>query len=116
MTLPAPFGFWNGVLPIALLMGLAVLLPWPFQRAIGTSQGRLAAIMLAVAADLFLIGAAILWLLAKAEDPAATLFPLDLALRSVRLCLAWGPVWALVWVIRAQGIERRKGLQMGGPG
>lgn len=113
MTLPAAFGFWNGLLPIAVLMGLAVLLPWPFGRAIGNSQGRLAAIMLAVAADLVLIGAAILWLLTTAEDPAAALAPLDLALRSVRLSLAWGPVWALVWVIRAQGIERRRGLAMG---
>ena len=21
----------------------------------------------------------------------------------------WGPVWALVWLVRAQGVERRKG-------
>ena len=23
--------------------------------------------------------------------------------------VAWGPVWALVWLVRAQGVEARKG-------
>jgi hypothetical protein len=33
--------------------------------------------------------------------------------RSGLMALLWGPVLALVWLMRAQGIERRKGLLMG---
>jgi hypothetical protein len=32
---------------------------------------------------------------------------------SALMALLWGPVLALVWLLRAQGIERRKGLTMG---
>ncbi len=111
--MPAAFGFQNGVLPIAGLMALAVLLPMPFARFIGRSQGRLALIMLAAAVDVMLAGAAVLHVLTLAEDPAATTEPLVLLGRSVKMALGWGPVWALVWLVRAQGIERRNGLMMG---
>ena len=113
MDLPQAFGVTNGLLPIAGLMALAVFLPWPFQRAIGDSQRVLALIMLAVLVDLTLIGAAVLWVLTLWEDPTATFAPLDILARSVKLALGWGPVWALTWVLRAQGIERRRGLYMG---
>ena len=111
--MPAAFGFENGILPIAALMALAVLLPMPFARMIGLSQGRLAAIMLASAGDLLLISAVLLWTLTRVEDATATSGLLDALARAPRLALGWGPVWALVWLLRAQGIERRRGLLMG---
>lgn len=110
---PAAFGFENGVLPILALAALAVLLPMPFRRFIGDNQARLALIMAASALDLILASAVLLAVLTLAEDPAATLEPLAFLARGVRFALVWGPVWALVWVVRAQGIEKRKGLRMG---
>jgi hypothetical protein len=110
---PAAFGFENGVLPILAVAALAVLLPMPFGRFIGLSQARLALIMAASALDLILASAALLAVLTLAEDPGAALDPLAFLERGPKFALAWGPVWALVWLVRAQGIERRKGLRMG---
>lgn len=110
---PAAFGFENGVLPILAVAALAVLLPMPFGRFIGDSQTRLALVMAASALDLILASAVLLAVLTLAEDPAATLDPLAFLARGVTFALAWGPVWALVWLVRAQGIEKRKGLAMG---
>lgn len=110
---PAAFGFENGVLPILAVAALAVLLPMPFGRFIGDSQARLALIMAASLVDLILASAVLLAVLTLAEDPGATLDPLAFLERALKFALVWGPVWALVWLVRAQGIEKRKGLRMG---
>lgn len=114
--MPQAFGFANGVLPILLLVGLTILLPFGFAGWIGNSFRRLFLVMLAVLAVLLLVGAVLLAYLTLQEDPSARAVPLDLLARSARLGLAWGPVWLLVWLVRAQGAERRKGLAMGRDG
>jgi hypothetical protein len=111
--MPQAFGVLNGLVPVAGLMALAVLLPMPLARFIGDDQRRLALIMVASLADLAVAGALVLWLVTRAEDPLAAEAPLVFLARSVKMALAWGPVWALVWLVRAQGIERRRGLRMG---
>lgn len=110
------FGLTNGLLPVAGLMALAIVMPWPFARWIGNDQGRLAVIMLAALIDVTLAGAVLLAALILAQDPSATLGPLAILARSAKMGLAWGPLWALVWLMRSQGIERRRGwlMQHGG--
>jgi hypothetical protein len=112
-VLPESFGFTNGVLPILALVLLTVWLPRLLAGWIGNSQVRLVLIMLMVAVDVILIGAALLAYLTAQEDATARAMPWDLIQRSVRLAIVWGPVWLLVWLVRAQGIERRKALRMG---
>ena len=115
-VLPESFGFTNGVLPILALVLLTILLPWALAGWIGKSQVRLAVMMLMVAVAVILAGAAVLADLTAQEDATARAMPWDLIQRSVRLAIAWGPIWLLVWLVRAQGIERRKALAMGREG
>ena len=111
--LPEPFGFTNGILPTLALIVLTIWLPYVLAGWIGNRQGRLVVIMLMVAVDVTLVGAAILAILTVEADATARAMPGDLIQRSTRLAIAWGPVWLLVWLMRAQGIERRKALKMG---
>ena len=110
---PAPFGFTNGILPILVLIVLTIWLPYVLSGWIGNSQRRLIIVMVMVAVDVTLIGAALLAMLTVQEDATAHAMPGDLILRATRLAIAWGPIWLLVWLMRAQGIERRKALAMG---
>ena len=110
--MPHAFGLLNGVLPVAGLMALAVVLPMLFSRWIGESQIRLALAMFATAAGIFVAGAALLAWLTITQNTTATEDPLTYLARAVKLALGWGPVWALVWLMRAQGAETRKGLKM----
>ena len=112
-ALPEPFGFTNGVLPILALVVLTIWLPYVLAGWIGNRQGRLLLIMLMVAVDVILVGAALLAILTVQEDASARAVPWDLIQRSTRLAIAWGPIWLLVWLVRAQGIEKRKALKMG---
>jgi MFS family permease len=111
--LPESFGFTNGILPILALVFMTIWLPKVLAGWIGNRQGRLFIIMLMVAVDVTLVGAALLAILTAQEDATAHAMPWDLIQRSTRLAIAWGPVWLLVWLMRAQGIERRKALAMG---
>lgn len=111
--LPEPFGFTNGILPILTLIVLTIWLPYVLSGWVGNRQGRLFFVMLMVAVDVTLVGAALLAILTAQADATALAMPGDLIQRSTRLAIAWGPVWLLVWLMRAQGIERRKALKMG---
>ena len=111
--LPEPFGFTHGILPILALIVLTIWLPYVLSGWVGNRQGRLFFVMLMVAVDVTLVGAALLAILTAQADATAGAMPGDLILRSMRLTIAWGPVWLLVWLMRAQGIERRKALKMG---
>ena len=73
----------------------------------GLDQGRLFAGM-ALAAGLILAAAAgwfalSHWLAGDAFRWGAVAGPAAMS------AFTWGPVWALVWLVRAQGVERRKG-------
>lgn len=111
--LAEPFGFTNGILPILGLIVLTIWLPSLLAGWIGNSQSRLTWIMLMVAVDVTLVAAALLAILTVDIDASARAEPWDLIQRATRLSVAWGPVWALVWLVRAQGIERRRALTMG---
>ena len=111
--LAEPFGFTNGILPILGLIVLTIWLPSLLAGWVGRSQGRLMLIMLMVAVDVTLVGAALLAILTVDIDATARAAPMDLIQRSARLGIAWGPVWLLVWLVRAQGIEGRRARAMG---
>jgi hypothetical protein len=111
--MPKAFGLLNGLLPVAGLMALAVLGPMPLARWIGLSHRRLAASMVLVAGVVMLAGAVVLAFVTRAEDAQAASGAWDYLLRSLKMALGWGPLWALVWLVRAQGIETRRGLRMG---
>jgi hypothetical protein len=108
----APLNLTNGILPIAALVVLSVVLP-ALLAGPTMSQVRLAVVMLATALAVWSVGAAIMALLYAQANGAATGGIWHYLERSGLTGLLWGPVLALVWLMRAQGVERRKGLLMG---
>ena len=109
------------ILPIATLCGLVILLPWLLLPRGSTSQPRLAGVILATALTTCCAGALILaFLHASLNGGLGAASPLSLALhflaRSTLFAMLWGPLLALVWLIRAQEMNRRIGLTMSDPG
>ena len=112
-----PIGFWNTGFPLALLGGLAVVLPMLLVARATRSQ-RAVAIAILLAALLLLVAGAVVFAViyaasgvsvwaALAEAPLATVW--FLLGQSLVAAVVWGPVLALVWFGMAQGVERRKG-------
>lgn len=102
----------NGILPLAVLVLLAVVVPAVLAGPT-LSQGRLAVAMGVTLLVVWGVGAGVMaWLYARVNGGA---FPGVWASlqRSALMGLLWGPVLALVWLMRAQGVERRRGLLMG---
>lgn len=103
--------FTNGILPLTLLLGLSVLLPMLLAGPT-MSQHRLALAMLATALLVWVAGAALMaWQYTLANGTLAA-SPLAYFQRALPLGLLYGPVLALIWLVRAQGVEKRRGLQM----
>ena len=105
--------FWNGILPLGVLVVLAIVLPALLAGAT-LSQGRLAVVMVLTGRDCLGCrrgsdGGA-LWQRER-RGPRGVWFYVE---RSSLMALLWGPILALVWLMRAQGVERRKGLLMKG--
>lgn len=102
----------NAILPLAMLIGLCIVLPALFAGET-LSQRTLTVAILATALLVLISGAAIMALLYSTvnEQGIGPLWPY--ILRSGLLGLLWVPLLALVWLIRAQGVERRRGLAMG---
>ncbi len=105
------------ILPIATLCGVVILLPWLLLPRSSTSHRRLAGVILATALTTWSSGALILALLhASLNGGLGASAPLDLALqylaRSTLFAMLWGSLLALVWLIRAQEMNRRVGLKM----
>jgi hypothetical protein len=112
-------GWGNTVGPVLGLGVLAVLVPWLVARG-GLSQRR---VMLGVGVAtivLWVVGAAIFalqyqWLGSDIWGDFAT-WPGRTAWvylrRSGWFALFWGPILAFVWLVMAQGVERRRGLAM----
>ncbi|MBC7478499.1 MAG: hypothetical protein H7317_10450 [Pseudorhodobacter sp.] len=106
-----PLTFTNGILPLALLIALAVGLPMVLAGRT-LSQRRLAVAML-VTTLLVWIGGAVLmaWSYYQANGRLdagyASYFQ-----RALPLGLLYAPILTLVWLVRAQAVERRRGLQM----
>ncbi len=112
-----PVGWLNTALPLAALAGLALLLPEVLAPRGNLSQRRLGLAVAATAGLVWLAGAALFAALyaaagadvggALAAGPGATaaLF----LLRSAGAGLVWLPLVGLVWLIKAQAVERRRG-------
>lgn len=106
----ADIGLANTFLPLAGLVALALLLPlWTVPK--GTrSQARLTGGMVLTAGLTF---AAALALFAVLHAMAGNTLRLGAVARAAALsALAWGPLWALAWLARAQGVEKRRGEDM----
>ena len=112
-----PIGFWNTGFPLALLGGLALVLP-RLLVARATRSQRAVAIAILLAALLLLVAGAVVFAViyaasgvsvwaALAEAPLATVW--FLLGQSLVAAVVWGPVLALVWFGMAQAVERRKG-------
>jgi hypothetical protein len=102
----------NAILPLTALLLLVVGLPAMIARQT-LSQGTLAVAILLTAAVVWAAGAVVMaWLYAAINDGVFPGVGASLE-RSGLLVLLWGPVLALVWLLRAQGVERRRGLLMG---
>lgn len=103
----------NAFLPLALLVVLAMGLPALFAGPT-LSQGRLAWVMVGTGLVVWFVGAGLMALLyAQVNGQVAGGLKFYLT-RSAMTALLWGPVLALVWLMRAQGVERRRGLLMRG--
>lgn len=111
----APLTFANGILPLAVLVALAVLLP-ALLAGVTLSQRRLAAAMLVTALVVWTAGAGLMALQYWQANGGLVSGIWAYFERSALMGLLYGPVLALVWLVRAQGIERRRGLLMGGRG
>jgi hypothetical protein len=111
----APLTLTNSILPMAVLVALAVALP-ALLAGPTLSQGRLAVAMVATGLVVWAVGAGLMaWLYAQVNVGVVGGVGFYLQ-RSALTGLLWGPVLALVWLMRATGVERRKGLLMRGDG
>ena len=102
----------NAILPLVLLIALTVALPAVLAGAT-LSQGRLAVVVVLTGFVVWGVGAGVMALLYAQINEGIWPGVRASLERSGLMALLWGPVLATVWLIRAQGVERRKGLLMG---
>ena len=102
----------NSILPLAVLVLLSIGLPALLAGAT-LSQGRLSVAIGVTAVVVWAVGAALLAALYAQVNGGAEAGVWHYLRRSALLGLMWGPVLGLVWLLRAQGVERRRGLLMG---
>ncbi len=102
----------NSILPLVVLVTMSIVLP-ALLAGPTLSQGRLALAVGVTALVVWAAGAVVLAVLSAQVNGGALAGVGQYLQRSGLLGLMWGPVLGLVWLMRAQGIERRKGLLMG---
>jgi hypothetical protein len=103
-------GLANTFLPLAGLVVLALVLPLVTVPRATRSQARLGLGIVAAAGLTFV---AALALFAGLHAGAGNGLRWGAVLRPAGLsALAWGPLLALAWLVRAQGVERRRGQDM----
>lgn len=106
-----PLTLTNGILPLLLLIGLSVVLPMLLAGPT-LSQRRLGLAMLGTAV---LVWAAAAGVIAWQYNQANGGFGGSIWVyfqRALVLGLLYGPVLALIWLVRAQAVEKRRGLLM----
>ena len=106
-----PLTFTNGILPLTLLTLLSILLPMLLAGPT-LSQHRLALAMLATALLVWTAGALLMAWQYYQSNGTLTANPIEYFQRALPLSLLYAPILALIWLIRAQGVEKRRGLQM----
>ncbi len=99
----------NSFGPLLALTALALLLPFALVPRATRSQARLAGGMIATAGLTF--GAA-LALFAALYAMAGNGLGLNLLRPAGLSALLWAPLLALSWLVRAQGVEKRRGEDM----
>ncbi len=106
-----PLTFTNGIAPLTGLILLTVILP-VFLAGPTLSQTRLTLAMLATAGLVWIAGAGVMaWSYYHSNGTlSAGVWPYFQ--RALPLGLLYGPIIALIWLVRAQGVEKRRGLQM----
>jgi len=112
------------LVPLALVALLAVLLPEVFASYRSLSQRRLAGAMGLTAMTILLAGTVMMAVLyvwqgsrvaaGFATYPLATLRYFLAA--SLRLVPFWAPLLALIWLIKAQAVEQRRGQALAAEG
>ena len=116
----SPLTLSNAILPMLVLVALTIALP---MLLVGPtlSQGRLALGMGATGLTVLAVGAGLMvWVYGQENGGVAAEVQGGLSRagfflgRSALMGLLWGPLLAVVWLIRAQGVERRRGLLMKG--
>jgi hypothetical protein len=105
--------FWNGLLPLGVLVLLTIGLP-ALLAGTTLSQGRLAVVMVVTGLVVWGVGAGLMAVLYGSVNDGVTRGLWFYVERSSLMALLWGPILALVWLMRAQGVERRRGLLMKG--
>ena len=113
MTTYMPFGLADAILPMLALLAVVIGLPGLLVAKDTLSQRVLAGAMAKTAVVTWVVGAVLMAVLYGLINDGAAPARLGFYLgRSALLGLLWGPVLALVWMLRAQGVERRRGLLM----
>ncbi len=105
----AGLGWANTFGPLLALTALALLLPFALVPRATRSQARLAGGMIATAG--LTLGAA-LALFAVLYAMAGNGLGLGLLRPAGLSALLWGPLLVLTWLVRAQGVEKRRGEDM----
>jgi predicted membrane-bound spermidine synthase len=106
-----PLTFANGILPLAVLVAATIGLP--ALLAGGTlSQGRLGVAVLVTALLVWALGAGVLAVQYAMSEGGMVSGLWALLERSALMGLLWVPLLGVVWLMRAQGVERRRGLMM----
>ena len=101
----------NGIVPLAVLIALCVLVPLFLARQT-LSQRRLAAVMLLTALLVWMAGAGLMAWQYRQINGNLLAGIWAYFERALPMGLLYGPILALVWLVRAQGVERRRGLLM----
>ncbi|MEL7013729.1 MAG: hypothetical protein AAFO72_10675 [Pseudomonadota bacterium] len=117
MIQPEPITWLNSVLPMGIIAGMAVVVPWMLLRKGTRSQWEVVVTIWASAGVMLIVSGVVYAALyavrghavgeAFGEAPVMTLwFFIKLAGYAAVL---WVPILALVWFGMAQGVERRRG-------
>lgn len=120
MTEALRLTLWNTILPMALLCGLAVLLPAWFAGRANRSQAVLGRAVVTTAVAVFVAGGGLAVALYAAINDGvlagivqAPLERVEFFLgRSTLFAMLWGPLLAFVWLVKAQEMNRRNGMRM----
>ncbi len=118
--MPDTLTLWNSILPLALLCAAVVLLPGWFAGKGNLSSRALGWAVAKTAAVTFVLGAVMLAGLYAAINPGAYAMLLTAPVeragfflgRSALFAMLWGPLLAFVWLVQAQEVNRRVGLEM----